>query len=96
MDRENHPPRPQRGKPAIGGVIGTIELVQPPLHLLGTGMAVRGDDGAVIQLHHQGRVILTPVRVDHQTAEIRQDHRAVQKQAQCAGKPGGVRLAPAE
>jgi hypothetical protein len=55
--------------PAKRAVIGSVEQVQPPFDLGGIGVAVGGDDRAVVDLHQQGRIILAPVGVDHQPRE---------------------------
>ena len=46
-------------------------------------MTVSGDDRAVVEFHQEGRIILTAVRVDHQTREIRQDRGAVERFGEC-------------
>ena len=51
------------------------------------GVAVAGDDRAVIEFHQQGRVVLAPVRVDHEAREIRQDRGRVQLPGQFARQP---------
>ncbi len=92
VDCHDHPIRAQGGKAGIGGVIGAIEAVKPVLDPSRRDVAIRGDDGAIVKLHHQGRVILAPVRVDHQAREVGQDHRAVQMFAKPGGKPCGTHV----
>ena len=79
MHGNDHPPF---GHLAIGVVIGPIKSRQTLFNLGRADMAIGRDDGSVIQLHHQRRIILAPVWVNHQSAEIRRDHWASQRLTQ--------------
>lgn len=70
MDRHDHPLRMQGRKARVSGVIGAVEPIQTLFHPCGSDVAVGRDDRSVIKLHDEGRVILTPVGVNHQAAKV--------------------------
>ena len=79
-----------RGQPFKRVVIGPVEGVQPPFDLGRIDVAVGRNDRAVIKLHHQCRVILAPVGVDHEAREIGQDRGRAQTVGQVPRQPGGA------
>ena len=92
MDRRDHRIALPRRQPGKGGVIGAVKAVQPPFRLFHADRAVGRNDRAVIQFHYQRRVILAPVRVDHQPREARPDHRAVQEPPQLLRDTPGAHI----
>lgn len=87
MDGDDHRVITPGGKLGIGGMIGPIKPRKPLFDPVRIQIPIGRNDRAVIKPHHQGRVILAPVRINHQTREIRQDRWAVQGLGQRARQP---------
>ena len=70
-------------------MIGAVEPVEAALDVVRRGVAIAGNDGAVIEAHHQGRIILAPVWVDHEARKVAEDGGAIQRLGERAGHAGG-------
>ena len=85
VHRDDHGIGAAPGKGGIGGVIGPVQPVEPFFAHRRVRVAVAGDDRAVIEAHEERRVVLAPVRVDHQPREPARDDGAVERRSQRLG-----------
>ena len=92
VDGHDHRIGAARGQLRQCGVIGAVAAVEPLLQRLGAGMAIGGNDRAVVKLHQQRWVIFAAVRIDHKAREIRQDRAAPQMLRQGACHPSGANV----
>ncbi|VVT14558.1 hypothetical protein RV134_270160 [Roseovarius sp. EC-HK134] len=92
VDRDNDGIGAACGEFGQGGVIGAIEPVKAAVDILGFRVAIAGNDRAIIQAHHEGRVILAPVWVDHEAREIAEDGGATQGLGKRARHTGGPNI----
>ncbi len=69
-------------------VVGSVEGLQPPLHLGLIDMAVHRDQRRIVKPHHQRRIVLAPVGVDDEAGEIAEDRRCVQSFGKPPRHPG--------
>ena len=67
-------------------MVGAVQGGQTPLNVMRCNPCIARNDRAVIKLHHQRRVLLAPIGVNHQTAEVTADHGAVQRSPQSHGQ----------
>ena len=61
-----------------GVVVGPVEAREPVLDACRVDAAVCRDQRAVVELHHQRRVVLAAVGVDHQPREVRHHERGIE------------------
>lgn len=81
MHRDNHGTLP-RSQTGYLGVIGAIAGVKTGGALGLICVAIGGYDGAIIELHQKGRIVLAAVGVYHQAREIGGHHRRIQQLTQ--------------